>query len=57
MYALKESAPGIYTLSLPLPPGTYRYVFYHNGEKKIDSVDAKREYTKGGDTVNVALVP
>jgi hypothetical protein len=36
MYELKETSPGVYTLTLALPPGTYQYVFFHRGERLLD---------------------
>jgi hypothetical protein len=56
MYELKETARGIYTLAVPLPPGTWRYVYYRNGEKIIDYSNAAHEYRKDGSAVNVAVV-
>lgn len=56
MYELKETRRGLYTLAVPLPPGTWRYVYYRNGEKFIDYSNAAREYAKDGSAVNVAVV-
>ncbi|MDR3303452.1 MAG: isoamylase [Treponema sp.] len=56
MYPLKETAPGVYTLSLPLPPGTYHYVFFYQGVRTIDPVNQNRVYTKDGKFASVALV-
>lgn len=56
MYELKETRRGLYTLEIPLPPGTWHYIYYRNGEKIIDYSKAKREYTKNGSPVNVAVV-
>jgi hypothetical protein len=55
MYELKETERGLYTLAVPLPPGTWHYTYYINGEKIIGNYTA-REYTKNGTTVNVAVV-
>jgi hypothetical protein len=56
MYELKETQPGFYTLALPLPPGTWRYIYYRNGEKLVDYSNTAREYKKDGSAVNVAVV-
>ncbi|MDR3357137.1 MAG: isoamylase [Spirochaetaceae bacterium] len=56
MYELKETAPGLYSLALPLPPGTWRYVYYRNGERFVDYSAAAHEYRKDGSPVNVVIV-
>jgi hypothetical protein len=56
MYELKEIRRGLYTLAVPLPPGTWRYIYYRNGERFIDYKNASREYAKDGSAVNVAVV-
>jgi hypothetical protein len=56
MYELKETSRGLYTLAVPLPPGTWHYAYYRNGEKIIDYSNAAREYRKDGTAVNVAVV-
>ncbi|MDR1149370.1 MAG: isoamylase [Spirochaetaceae bacterium] len=56
MYELKETRRGLYTLAVPLPPGTWHYIYYRNGEKFIDYSNTAREYAKNGSVVNVAVV-
>jgi hypothetical protein len=56
MYELKETQPGFYTLAVPLPPGTWRYAYYRNGEKFVDYSNAAREYKRDGSPVNVITV-
>jgi hypothetical protein len=56
MYELKETRPGFYTLAIPLPPGTWHYLYYRNGEKLVDYSNAAHEYKKDGSAVNVAVV-
>jgi hypothetical protein len=56
MYELKETGRGLYTLAIPLPPGTWRYIYYRNGEKFVDYSNAVREYRKDGSAVNVVVV-
>ena len=45
MYELKEESPGRYTLSIPLPPGRYRYVFFHRGERVLDQKNHRKVYS------------
>jgi len=56
MYELKETSPGRYTLSLPLPPGTYQYTFFHRGERHLDPNNPIRVYTREGKAANEATV-
>ncbi|MDR1956341.1 MAG: isoamylase [Treponema sp.] len=56
MYVLQEKKPGQYVLTLPLPPGTYQYVFFHRGQRILDPHNPNRVYTKDGKTASVALI-
>ncbi|MDR2313559.1 MAG: glycogen-binding domain-containing protein [Spirochaetaceae bacterium] len=56
MYELREVSPGRYTLSLPLPPGTYQYVFFYRGERRLDPNNPRRIYTREGKAANEASV-
>jgi hypothetical protein len=56
MYELKETTPGFYSLTLPLPPGTYQYVFFHRGERILDPYNLNRVYTKEGKTASEAVL-
>jgi hypothetical protein len=56
MYELKETEQGLYTLAIPLPPGTWRYAYYRNGEKFVDYSNAAHEYKSDGSPVNVITV-
>jgi hypothetical protein len=56
MYELQERVPGIYSLALPLPPGTYHYVFYHRGQRFIDPNNSVVVYSTLGDPVSQAKV-
>jgi hypothetical protein len=56
MYELKEVSPGRYLLSLPLPPGTYQYTFFHRGERQLDPNNPRRVYTREGKAANEATV-
>ncbi|WP_043922604.1 isoamylase [Leadbettera azotonutricia] len=57
MYELRETSPGVYTLTLALPPGTYQYVFFHRGERLLDPHNPNKIYTKQGMTASVAKIP
>ncbi|MDR2808765.1 MAG: glycogen-binding domain-containing protein [Spirochaetaceae bacterium] len=56
MYTLQETKSGIYTLKLHLPPGIYQYVFFHRGERVIDSNNARTVYTREGRQASEAIV-
>ena len=56
MYTLREVSPGRYTLSLPLPPGTYQYAFFCRGERQLDPNNPRRVYTREGKGANEATV-
>ncbi len=48
MYQMRETSPGVYNLTLSLPPGQYHYVFYHRGQRMLDPVNPQRIYTREG---------
>jgi hypothetical protein len=56
MYELRETAPGFYTLTLPLPPGTYHYVFFHRGQRILDPYNNNRAYNIEGLAATEAVV-
>jgi len=56
MYELRETSPGYYTLSLPLPPGTYQYAFFYRGERRLDPNNPRRVYSREGKAANEAAV-
>jgi len=56
MYELREVSPGFFTLTLPLPPGRFEYVFFHRGEPVPDPANMRRLYTRGGRAVSEAVV-
>jgi hypothetical protein len=57
MYELKEGPAGVYSIDLPLPPGTYQYVFIHRGERHVDPTNPKRIYARDGRAASVIVVP
>ncbi|GHV75267.1 hypothetical protein AGMMS49942_00880 [Spirochaetia bacterium] len=56
MYELRETTPGVYSLTLPLPPGTYHYVFFHRGRRILDPYNHNRAYTIEGIAATEAVV-
>jgi hypothetical protein len=56
MYELREVSPGRYSISLPLPPGTYQYAFFHKGERQLDPNNPRRVYSRDGKAANEATV-
>jgi hypothetical protein len=56
MYVMRETGAGIYTLTLPLPPGTYHYVLFHRGQRLLDPHNPFRAYTREGQPASEALV-
>ncbi|MDR3248037.1 MAG: glycogen-binding domain-containing protein [Treponema sp.] len=58
MYEMNEAAPGRYYLSLPIPPGVYHYVFYHRGQRVVDTNVARRTVynSKSGGAVSEVVV-
>ena len=56
MYELRETSPGLYTLSLALPPGSYQYVFFHRGERITDPGNIQRLYYIDGKAVSEVTV-
>ncbi|HCM27043.1 MAG: hypothetical protein A2Z99_01620 [Treponema sp. GWB1_62_6] len=56
MYELVEASPGNYALTLPLPPGTYRYAFFHRGERILDPHNSRKVYAVDGKTASEAII-
>jgi hypothetical protein len=56
MYELREYPRGTYTLSLPLPPGTYQYLFFHRGERFLDPYNSRRAYTRDGSIASEVII-
>jgi len=57
MYELKEGPAGIYSLTIPLPPGLYQYVFFHRGERFTDPYNPRRIYSRDGRSASEIVVP
>jgi hypothetical protein len=56
MYELKEGPAGNYTINIPLPPGTYQYVFFHRGQRYLDPYNGKRSYTREGEVASEIVI-
>jgi hypothetical protein len=56
MYELAENPPGVYSLTLSLPPGAYQYVFFHRGERYLDPYNFTRVYTREGKPVSQIII-
>jgi hypothetical protein len=56
MHRLTETASGHYSLTLPLPPGTYHYIFYHRGMRLTDPNNRNTVYDKFGNPVSEAVL-
>ncbi|MDR1105398.1 MAG: glycogen-binding domain-containing protein [Treponema sp.] len=56
MYELTENPAGVYSLALSLPPGTYQYVFFHRGERRLDPYNFSRVYTREGKPVSQIII-
>ena len=56
MYVMRETSPGLYTLTLPLPQGNFQYLFFHRGEQIPDPLNGRRLYTRYGREVSEGSV-
>jgi len=57
MYELREYPEGVYSITIPLPPGTYQYVFYNRGQRYVDPYNPRRIYTRDGSAASEIVVP
>jgi hypothetical protein len=57
MFELKEGPPGVYSISIPLPPGTYHYVFFHRGQRYVDPQNPQRIYARDGSAASMIVIP
>ncbi|MCL2196119.1 MAG: isoamylase [Treponema sp.] len=57
MYELKETTPGNYSLTIPMPSGTYKYVFFYRGQRYADPHNPRRVYTADGKAASEIAVP
>jgi hypothetical protein len=56
LHQLAETAPGRYRLTLPLPAGTWHYVFYYRGARLTDPNNRNTVYDKYGNPVSSAVL-
>ncbi len=56
IYELKETAAGLYELDLPLPAGTYYYVYYIGTERFPDVTNHDRAWTEDGRPISKLVV-
>jgi len=57
MYELREGPAGYYSLLIPLPSGTYQYLFFHRGQRLTDPYNPSRIYARDGRAASVVVVP
>ena len=57
MYELKEGPAGVYSISIPLPPGTYQYVFFHRGQRYVDPYNTRRIFSRDGKAASEIVIP
>jgi len=57
MFEMKEGPAGVYTLNIPLPSGTYQYVFFHRGIRYSDPHNSRRVYSRNGGIASEIVVP
>ncbi|MCL2276601.1 MAG: glycogen-binding domain-containing protein [Treponema sp.] len=57
MYEMREGPSGFYSITIPLPPGTYQYVFFHRGQRFIDPHNPRRAYARNGSAASEITVP
>jgi len=57
MYELKEGPEGVYSIIIPLPSGTYQYVFFHRGRRYADIFNQRRIYSFDGMIASEITVP
>jgi hypothetical protein len=56
MYELKEGPAGNYSINIPLPPGTYQYVFFYRGQRYLDPYNGKRNFTREGKVASEIVI-
>jgi len=57
MYELKEAPAGVYNITIPLPSGTYQYVFFYGGKRFTDPYNPRRSYAKDGSAASEIIIP
>ena len=57
MYELTETPEGVYSITIPLPPGTYQYIFYYRGQRYVDPYNPRRIYARDGGAASEIVIP
>jgi len=57
MYELREYPAGVYSITIPLPPGSYQYVFFHRGERYADPDNPQRVFSRDGRIASEIVIP
>jgi len=57
MYEMREGPQGVYKLTIPLPAGTYQYMFFHRGERFTDPFNPRRIYGRDGSAASEVVIP
>lgn len=57
LHELRETSPGVYELSMPLPPGRHYYCFAIKGYRYADPLNPAHSVNSDGSPVSVLLVP
>lgn len=56
IYIMRETAPGLYELEIPLPRGTHYYAYYDGMASFVDKTNPERAYTTDGRTASVITI-
>ena len=56
MYELRETSPGTYSLTLPMPRGSFQYMFFYRGEMIADPSNPRRLFNREGRYVSEGVV-
>ena len=56
IYVMRETAPGLYELEIPLPRGTHYYAYYDGMASFVDKTNPERAYTADGRTASVITI-
>ena len=56
LHILEEVSPGQYELALQLPPGTYYYAFFHDGQRLRDPLNGSQAIDPAGRLVSVLTI-
>ena len=57
MFEMTEGPAGFFSINIPLPPGTYQYVFFHRGQRFTDPYNPRRVFSRDGRAASEIVVP